>query len=137
MKIKTISFWCDRCGIDEENTYHEKVAHYPSGVVKWNESRCVLCGDKIIRYITERHLDPYFFRSKKVKMERMKHEKDLIQPSDPRFKKLYPAEYERIEAVKEANEKKKKDEIKQRDDMHKRYGRDPVKRRILSKLYNS
>ena len=137
MKIKTISFWCNKCEIDQENTYREKIARYRSGVVKWNESRCVLCENKIIRYITERHLDPYFYKSKKVKIERIQHEKDLIQPSDPRFKKLYPKEYERIEAVKEANEKKKLDEIKQRDDMHKLYGRDPVKRKILSKLYNS
>lgn len=136
MKIKTISFWCDKCKIDQENTYREKECTYPSGIVKWNESRCVMCGGKIIRYITDRHLDPYFYRSEKVRMERMKHEKDLIQPSDPRFRKLYPKEYERIEAVREANEKKRQGEIKQRDDMHKRFGRDPVKRKILSKLYN-
>ena len=137
MKIKPISFWCDKCKIDQENTYHEQVVHYPSDIVKWNESRCVLCGEKVIRYITERHLDPYFYRSTKVKIERMKHEKDLIKPSDPRFKKLYPKEYERIEAVRDANEKKRLDEVKRRDDMQKRFGGDPVKRKILSKLYNS
>ena len=93
-----------------------------------------MCGEKIVRYITDRHLDPFFYRSEKVKIERRRHEKDLIQPSDPRFKRLYPKEYERIEAIKEVNEKKKQDEIKQRDDMHKRF---PEKRKILSKLYNS
>jgi len=131
-----ISFWCDVCKIDQENTYMKNWCDYPSGRREWNESRCIKCKKKILRYITQRHLDPYWGRSAKAKREVIKYEKDLIQPDDPRFKKLYPRQYERLEAVKEANEKKKLDEIKKRDDMYKRFGHNTDRRKILSKLYN-
>lgn len=127
--MKPISFWCDKCKRDVDTPYYREKSCLDA---KWYEGICV-CGEKLMRYITERHKDPYWYKSEKVRYERRRHAKDLIQPSDPRFKSVYPKEYERLEAVKEANEKKKLDEIKKRDDMYKRF---PEKRELLSKLYN-
>ena len=131
--MKLINFWCDDCKLEQELPYAEAKCLG----ARWNESLCRKCGRKVIRYITERHRDPYWFRSAKAIQERRKFSKDLIQPSDPDFKKYYPREYERLEAVKEENDKKRLDAMRKRDDMYKRFGNNPRRRKVLSKLYDN
>lgn len=47
------------------------------------------CGTWCIRLITDKHLDPYFTRSKKVKADRSKYHDDLVQPNEEGYVMLY------------------------------------------------
>jgi hypothetical protein len=59
----------------------------------------------LVRYITDKHNDPYFALSKNVRFLRLKHEIDMLTPSDPRFKYHYPAQWRELEARREEYER--------------------------------
>lgn len=57
------------------------------------------------RYITDVHLDPYFTESEMVRRERVDFADDMLQPDDPRFKKLYGDPYKRYYEKLEEDER--------------------------------
>lgn len=106
--IKTISFYCKPCGLDQErlpveNSYSQEMATELglSQIPRWYEARCEKCNAKVLRYITDKHLDPYFRLSKKLKIEREKNKKDLLQYGQDGFQTLYPESYKKFQEVEE------------------------------------
>lgn len=102
-----MDFWCNerKCkkdiialGYKVEYTRGE----YPKAVYK---GRCER-GHEVERRITDRHNDPYFYLSEKLKYERWKAGDDLLQPSDPRFKTVYPRQWEKLQAEMEEEKEK-------------------------------
>jgi len=66
-------------------------------------SRCPK-GHYVRRYITDAKHDPYF---KSPILRRLAYEMrdEMLQPNDPRFRKVYPKQWEEFERQKEENEK--------------------------------
>lgn len=113
MTISYQDFWCDDCQRDYFSQYSVLRG---AGDLDWwiHKHECRTGTKELIRYATQPLLDPYWRKSKHIRMEAVKHEKDLVQPSDPRFAKLYPAQYEQIkkdtqEATKRIKHKEEKD----------------------------
>ena len=52
---------------------------------------------------------------------RNKYAKDLIQPSEDRFKLYYPKQYDNMEKAREQQEIKQKKEKQSKDDFFKKY----------------
>lgn len=110
-----VSFYCNKCGKDsdiEEGHGRGKCrfARLSTGEV-YLRAACPACKAKVVRYVTERARDPYFLRSKKLRRQRQELRRDLIQPGQPGFQTLYPAQWRQIEeatAKVEAREKAKK-----------------------------
>ena len=102
----TNDFFCTDCQEDKENLKCDLISNR---WVKWYQTKCPDCDRRLIRYKTNNKIDPYYYRSPKVKKIRVLLEKDLIQPSDPRFKKVYKKEAEEIEQNSEKLVKKQKD----------------------------
>lgn len=113
-----VSFYCKRCGLDQDLPAEKR--NYYGGGEKF-VAKC-RCGKELMRLITEKHLDPYFYESKKLRRQRAEAENDLLQPSDPKFKTLYKDEYDRIEKAKEEYEA----EIKKRKERIVRYKKELV-----------
>lgn len=104
-----ISFWCDHCRKDLE-LEPDKVKRRNGE--EYFYAHC-LEGYKVVRYITEAKVDPYFRKSHKVQLERKMMAKDLIQPGQDGFMTFYKKEWDKLEAAREALEKKL--QAKQRD----------------------
>ena len=91
--VKPTDFFCLPCKID----FHAlgiKVVTGPSEA--WNRplravyrAKCPNCREECERRITDRLRDPYYEQSPIVQKMRSEHERDLIQPGDPRFNRLY------------------------------------------------
>lgn len=86
-------FYCINCNEDVEN---KDCIVQSNRWVKWYQSRCD-CGQVLIRYISDAKIDPYYYKSPKVKRMRALYERDIIQPSDPRFKKHYKEQAQELE----------------------------------------
>lgn len=113
-----VSFFCKKCDLDQDLPGYVRSNSYG----EWFESKCRRCSKKMLRYITEKHKDPYFYDSLKLKRQRIEAGDDLLQPGQPRFKTLYKDEYDRIEKAKEDYE----NEIKKRKERIVRYQKDLV-----------
>ena len=92
-----------------------------NGWGKYFAAECSECEKRLVRLIENKHQDPYFRFSKKLGRQRIRMAKDLIQPSDPRFKLYYKDEYDKIERAVEAKEKEKKAKAKERAELHDSY----------------
>lgn len=85
--IELLDFWCDHCKIDfvarskKQLDGWSKIAYYK---IKHRK-----CGMWCIRLITERFMDAYFFRSKKVAYDRMANATEMIQPFQSGFNLMY------------------------------------------------
>ena len=116
-----ISFFCKKCQLDQENFPHQINEHAYA-------SKCGKCGGRMLRYIKDKHLDPYFRESIKLQKQRQEFSKDIIQYGDPRFEKFYKDQWDKFEQQKEAFEKekqrKKESFEKQRASFSQRYERD-------------
>lgn len=103
MITQVISFWCEPCGKDLDlPAMKDKLS---TGEKYWF-SRCPFCNLKVVRYITEAKFDPYFRKSKKLALQRKMLRKDLIQPGEDGFQTIYKKEWDKLEAAREAYEKK-------------------------------
>lgn len=60
-------------------------------------------GHRVERFITDKEHDPYF-RSPILRRLAHEMEDDLLQPSDPRFAKIYPKEWAKLNEVGPTNE---------------------------------
>lgn len=81
-----LDFWCDKCQTDF-------VARSQKQVDAWADIAYYkikhTCETWCIRHITDRHLDSYFFKSKKVAMDRRDNFTNLLQPFETGFTMLY------------------------------------------------
>ena len=111
-----ISFWCKECRKD----FDAPGEMTDNGLAKFFKGKCPK-SHRAIRYITDRHLDPYFLESEKMKAHRAFYRKDLIQPGEAGFKTLYAEEWKRIEAAKEAHEQKRIAWEKEREKVYTQY----------------
>jgi len=114
--LTPMQFWCERCRKDFDATgyLHSTlwVLNVDTGMTElsheawpsaWYESECPK-RHNAIRYHTDKHRDPYYHFSEIVKRGRARMERDLIQPNDPRFKLVYPEQWKRLQAEREAQE---------------------------------
>lgn len=95
MFIKS-DFWCDRCKRDFDATGHKEVRVPPKGV--WFGYYVGICpeGHHALRYITDKLLDPFFYKSVRVKVQQGKYADEMLQPWQPRFRQLYPQQYAKL-----------------------------------------
>lgn len=108
-----MDFWCTDCRKDFQAFAFRSVrtvlnldtgrSHIDEPLFAWYEGKCPK-GHIARRYITDKHIDPYYDQSRLVAAQRAEFADDLVQPSDPRFKKLYPAAWREMEAAREAQE---------------------------------
>lgn len=110
-----IAFWCDICKKDVFGPAHKRVM-VPKGQlpIAWHESRCP-SDHLVVRYITDKGADPYYRRSLMMKRERMKMAMDLVQPSDPRFRILYPQQYQKMKEDRERQQIQQEAELVEND----------------------
>lgn len=103
-KFDRLAFWCDLCKKDVIAPAR-KIMRFPQGQmpIAWHQGRCPQ-GHMVLRYITDKGADPYYYRSFYMKQERRKLTADLVQPGDPRFRILYPAQYKKMQEDRERAE---------------------------------
>ena len=82
-----MEFWCDHCQIDFVAPAWKQWIVY-SGIGTW-QSFCPICEGWVYRHITAKVLDPYYFKSEKVRNMRGINAEDLIQPGQYGFKTYY------------------------------------------------
>ena len=104
----TIDFWCTACKKDLELPARVLNDYYFIAQCNGEDEDGDLCDKKLYRHIKNKHEDPYFRLSEKLRSERIRMSKDLIQPNDPRFKLYYKDEYDKIERAEQEYELKKK-----------------------------
>ena len=105
----TIDFWCNECKKDFELRAW-KSGNYFLSKCNGEDEDGDECEETLVRFIKDKHKDPYFRLSEKLRRDRIKMAKDLIQPSDPRFKLYYKDEYDKMERAEyEYGLKKKAD----------------------------
>lgn len=100
--MAVISFFCDPCGLDQDLSAFQNrnsVAPRP-----WWEARCPRCGRKVVRYTGNVADDPYYRKSKRVRLMAAEHADELVQYGQPGFALLYPAQWQRFEAERERYE---------------------------------
>lgn len=97
-----IRFWCDECALDFEGEGNKEVRAPKNDIFfAFYRGYCPE-GHVAIRRITDRLLDPYFYRSTFVRREQLMHADDMLTPRDPRFKALYPEAWQQIKEREEA-----------------------------------
>jgi hypothetical protein len=108
-------FFCKTCG-------DVTLISYRNGNrwANWYEGKCK-CGIILIRYITDKKFDPYYYYSPRMRYERDRMKKDLIQPGEEGFKTHYKKQWDKMEEDKESAELKEKKEKESRDEFYKKY----------------
>ena len=129
MNERGVSFYCNDCRLDQNHPPRINDNSYGA----WFVARCVECDKKLIRYITNRHLDPYYHESLELKKQRSLFKKELIQPGDPLFKKYYKTEYDKLELTASILEEKKAKEKNDRDKFYEKFKYAPSKQREIVK----
>lgn len=103
---KMEDFWCNECKIDFVGRACKRinwvfnidtgVSEPPKKWQAWYEGRCDK-GHRVIRAITDKDIDPYYFHSDWVKRQQYEHADDFLTPDDPRFRIKYPAAWARLQ----------------------------------------
>jgi hypothetical protein len=128
--MMTISFYCKKCGLDQDLLAIKSGNRYGD----WFEAKCRKCSSKLKRYITGKEHDPYYFESKRVKIDRLKFSRDLIQPGQSGFQTFYRNEWLKMEETNEKLEMAKIKKIKDRNDFYKRLSYDGSNRQVAKKI---
>ncbi len=89
-------FWCDTCHRDFSTTGHKEIRVPKVGVWFAYYVGICPCGAHGIRYITDRLRDPYWYKSKIIKIQQGIYADAILQPWQPRFKQLYPEQYRKL-----------------------------------------
>lgn len=111
-----ISFWCRGCRTDFDAEAVKSITHNGE---EYFWSKCPLCYNKTVRYITEKFNDPYYRESIKVQIERDRFMKETLQPDEYKFRMYYEKEWKDIEKKKEMFEMKQKEEKVKRDTFYR------------------
>ncbi len=119
----THSFWCEKCQKDFDSGAYKTGNRYG----EWFVAKCPK-GHKNIRYITERHLDPYFRKSEKLRKQRIFYRKDLLQPGQAGYDVAYPEMKKQFDKQTEADEKETKQTEKYYGTLYKEAGMDKTQR---------
>lgn len=107
-----MQFWCDECRKDYDTTGHKVV----QAANKYHEDRAYyvgICpvGHRNIRRITDKLGDPYYYKSEMIRRQRIDLADAMLQPHDPRFRQVYPAQWRKMEEEREAREQAAKEEM--------------------------
>lgn len=89
--IVITDFWCDKCKEDFKAQVIKQVEQDWSDStqnVAFYKTKCFK-GHWCIRLITDKHLDPFFHKSKLLFKDRENHLNDIIQPWETGFNLLY------------------------------------------------
>lgn len=94
--IVQTEFWCESCFKDFE-ARGVKIVQYPKGSVPfaYYAGMCP-CGTFARRRITDKLGDPYFYKSQVIKRQQAQFADDMLPPTHPRFKLLYPMQYAKL-----------------------------------------
>jgi len=126
-----ISFYCKKCELDQD--LQEFVNQNQFG--EWYQAKCKKCKGKVIRYITEKNVDPYFRDSKKLNMERKKYSEYFLQYGEQGFALKYPQSYNKFKEMEDNGIMKEEKEKAVRDNLYNKF-RSVDERKILNKVYN-
>lgn len=85
-------FWCSPCARDFHAKGYKRL--HNDGMATYR-GECPK-GHIAVRYITKKWLDPYWEQSRNVQIDREKHADDMLTPDNPRFKKIYPAQWKAL-----------------------------------------
>lgn len=96
-------FYCTDCASDFTGPAWKDGYTRHSVQYAWYTGFCPL-GHKAIRHITDKHWDAYYHLSDIMRHQRQEFADALLTPADPRFRKLYPAQWRKIEEEREASE---------------------------------
>lgn len=109
----TTEFWCQVCSKDYIRLAHKIVISSYEEPIAFYESKCPK-GHYCRRRITDKMTDPYYFQSEQLRRARVELERDLIQPGDPRFKRIYgdpyKKHYEELEKIERDEHAKRKNQ---------------------------
>lgn len=81
------TFWCRKCRKDRDGLGEKRVISWDGESFAYYHSYR-LC-HSLRRYITDRHIDPYWRESRELKKQRAIHAQDILQPGDDGFDMLY------------------------------------------------
>lgn len=89
-------FWCKTCGKDCTGTGFRQVSTIRDRLpTAWFVGYCPI-GHKVIRRISDKDTDPYYDLSFMIKRMRYDLRDALLTPDNPRFKLLYPKQWEAL-----------------------------------------
>ena len=95
-RFSTIDFWCNKCKKDCSGTAYRQIRTLPHRLpIAWYMGFCPK-GHKLIRRITDKLCDPYYFQSIMIKRQRMEYADLLLTPDNPKFKEIYPEQYKEL-----------------------------------------
>lgn len=98
-------FYCAVCKRDCSGTGYRQVCTIREWApTAWYVGTCPN-GHKMIRRITDKLSDPYYEMSPMIQRHRWELQDAFITPDDPRFKVLYPAQYEALMKNKDGGQK--------------------------------
>lgn len=86
-----LDFWCDQCEKDIKSVAVLQVEEdwsNPSQRIAFYQTKCFQ-GHWLIRHVTDKYMDRYWFRSRGVARDRGKHMTDMVQPWEDGFHLLY------------------------------------------------
>jgi hypothetical protein len=89
--IVLTDFYCQKCKKDFKGTAPKIVEtdwSNPSQRVAYYKSKCFK-GHWVVRWLTDKFKDPYFFRSKWIANDRAKHSNDILQSFQSGYNLLY------------------------------------------------
>lgn len=95
-KYVTTDFWCDKCQCDFTTTGHKEIRTPKVSVWFAYYVGICPCGAHCLRYITDMLKDPYWYKSKVIKIQQGLYADDMLQPFQPRFKVVYPEQYRKL-----------------------------------------
>ena|SRR3990167_9591508 len=125
-----ITFFCRECNLERD---YNAVKYWHGKEPYW-AAKCV-CGRKLVRYIVNKHLDPYYQISPSLRKYKAENWRDLVQPGDKDFKTLYTKTANEMEEAQEKAELKAKEEKVARDKILKEIPKDYRLRETVAKLY--
>lgn len=89
-------FYCPVCKKDCSGPGYRRVCTLrPHSPTAWYIGYCPL-GHRMIRRITDKNTDPYYDLSPIIKRQRYDMADALLTPDDPRFKILYPKQWDEL-----------------------------------------
>ena len=99
-----MDFWCVECGRDFSCADAVKLTSTHQGVPRaYYEGMCPE-RHTAIRYVTDKHADPYYHQSAVLRAQRAQMADDMLTPADPRFRIVYPKQWAQLEAEREQAE---------------------------------
>lgn len=90
--LEVKDFWCEHCQKDfkaQEIKQIETDWSNPSQRIAFYKTKHKDCETWVIRFITDRWKDPYWYKSKRVRIDQGKHYNDTVQPHQTGFNLLY------------------------------------------------